>query len=169
MVSLSDQSTEGPAGPLATPGPPPAWPLWLFRIVVTIEAVLAFDQAVFAGQFISGDYGALNSHQTGATVTGVLLIVETLAAVALWRFGRGPEWPMWATFGLLLLTGVEVGLGFQRVLVVHVPVGVAIIALDLLMLVWAWRYRPGQPAPAAAGRAGDGEAGDGEADGEEAR
>src|SRR5690348_7564592 len=90
MVSLSDQSTEGPAAPLATPGPPPAWPLWLFRIVVTIEAVLAFDQAVFAGQFISGDYGALNSHQTGATVTGVLLIVETLAAVALWRFGRGP-------------------------------------------------------------------------------
>ena len=130
---------------------PRTWPLWLFRVVVTVEAVLAFDQAVFAGQFISGDYGALNSHEANAGFAGLVLLVETAAAVLLWRPGRGPRWPMAAAFGLLLLAGVQTGLGYALVLTVHVPLGVTIIALDVLMLVWAWRYRPGRPVPSGDG------------------
>lgn len=147
MVSLSDQSTLGPAAPPAMPHRPPTWPMWLFRVVVTIEAVLAFDQAVFAGQFVSGDYGALNSHETGAAVTNVVLLVETVAAVLLWRPGRGPRWPMLAAFTLFLASGVQIGIGYARVLVVHVPLGVTIIVLDVLVLVWAWRYRPARRVP----------------------
>jgi hypothetical protein len=115
-------------------------------VIVTIEAVLAFDQAVFAGQFISGDYGALNSHAANAGFTGAVLIVEAIAAVLLWRPGRGPSWPIWAALGLVVAATVQTALGYGRVLAVHVPLGVSIIVLDVLMLVWCWRYRPGRAA-----------------------
>jgi hypothetical protein len=151
MVSLSDQSTAGKNARAAGREGPPTWPLWLLRIVVTVQAVLAFDQAVFAGQFISGDYGALNSHETGAAATNAVLLVETVAAVLLWRPGRGPWWPTAAAFGLFLASGAQIGMGYARVLAVHIPLGVAIIALDVLMLVWVWRYRPGRPAGARDG------------------
>jgi hypothetical protein len=142
MVSLSDPSITGEGGSRADGGGAPAWPLWLFRVIVTVEAVLAFDQAVFAGQFISGDYGALNSHAAGAGFTATVLLIEVIAAVLLWRPGRGPAWPVWAASGLVAMAGLQTGLGYARVLAVHVPLGVTIIALDVLMLVWCWRYRP---------------------------
>lgn len=142
MVSLSDPSITGEGRSRADGGRAPAWPLWLFRVIVTVEAVLAFDQAVFAGQFISGDYGALNSHAANAGFTGTVLIVEAIAGVLLWRRGRGPAWPIWAALGLVVMAGVQTALGYARVLAVHVPLGVCMIALDLLMLVWCWRYRP---------------------------
>jgi hypothetical protein len=142
MVSLSDPSAATEAASRAERAKPPSWPLWLFRVIVTVEAVLAFDQAVFAGQFISGDYGALNSHAANAGITGTVLIIEAVAGVLLWRPGRGPAWPIWAALGLVVMAGVQTALGYGRVLAVHVPLGVTIIVLDVLMLVWCWRYRP---------------------------
>jgi hypothetical protein len=148
-VSLSDRpSAESIDHDVA--GATPAWPAWVFRIVVTVEAVLAFNQAVFAGRFINGDYGAVATHSTGAAVTGLVLLVEAVAAVLLWRPGRGPGWPIPAALGLFLLVGVQIALGFTRALAVHVPLGVTIIVLDTLMLVWAWRYRPATRDLAAA-------------------
>jgi len=158
VVSLSDRHTAGESVDRGARGVP-AWPAWLFRIVVTAEAVLAFNQAVFAGRFINGDYGAVATHSTGAGVMEFVLVVEVIAAVLLWRPGRGPGWPILAALGLFLLVGVQIALGFTRALAVHVPLGVTIIVLDILMLVWAWRYRPAirvAGVPAAAGGA-DGE------------
>jgi uncharacterized membrane protein YfcA len=142
MVFVSGQSVTGSPAADAGPGPAPVWPLWLFRVVVTVEAVLAFDQAVFAGQFISGDYGALNTHAANASVAGVVLLAEAVAALLWWRRGRGPGWPVLAALGLFVMAGAQIGVGYARLLAVHVPLGVTIIALDVLMLVWCWRYRP---------------------------
>jgi uncharacterized membrane protein YfcA len=150
MVFVSDRSVSGGPATGAGLGPAPRWPLWLFRVVVTVEAVLAFDQAVFAGQFISGDYGALNTHAANASVVGVVLLVEAVAALLLWRRGRGPGWPALAALGLFLLTGAQIGMGYARILAVHIPLGVTIIALDVLMLVWCWRYRQDRPSLGAA-------------------
>jgi hypothetical protein len=152
VVSLSDRRTADGAADRGARRAGPGWPAWLFRIVVTAEAVLAFNQAVFAGRFINGDYGAVASHSTGAAITELVLMVEVVAAVLLWRPGRGPAWPILASLGLFLLVGVQIALGFSRALAVHVPLGVTVIALDILMLVWAWRYRPARrPVSAEAG------------------
>src|ERR1700741_1282025 len=106
MVSLSGPSATTGAASRAERAEPPSWPIWLFRVIVTVEAVLAFDQAVFAGQFISGDYGALNSHAANAGITAAVLIVEAIAGVLLWRPGKGPAWPIWAAIGLVVMAGV---------------------------------------------------------------
>jgi hypothetical protein len=144
MVSLSDRSIDDEPTARGRPDEAPAWPVWLFRVVVTLEAVLAVNQAVFAGQFIGGDFAAVKSHEVNASVTGLMLLIEVIAALLLWRPGRRPGWPVLAALGLFLLAGAQTGLGYARILALHVPLGVAIIALDLAMLSWAWRRVSGK-------------------------
>jgi hypothetical protein len=120
------------------------WPLLFFRTVVTCEAVLALGQAVLAGSFLSGHYRALDLHALNATATGLTALAQTMAALLLWRPGRGPGWPALASAVLFGVEAGQIALGYGRVLAVHVPLGVAIIACTLLMLGHAWRATPGR-------------------------
>jgi hypothetical protein len=118
---------------------PRGWAVWLFRIVVTITMVLAFLQAPLAGAFLSGRFGALALHKDNSTVIAIAAVVLAVSGVLLWRPGRGPGWL--AVVGILFLAAIvlQTVLGYQRVLSVHVTLGVAIIALLVLLVVWAWR------------------------------
>jgi len=113
--------------------------LVFFRITVTCEAALALGQAVLAGSFLSGHYDALSQHELNAMLTGTVATVQLVAAILLWRPGRGPGWPAIASLVLLVTETVQITVGYGRELAVHVPLGVMIIAATLLMLVWAWR------------------------------
>ncbi|MGI8333189.1 hypothetical protein ACRYCC_24815 [Actinomadura scrupuli] len=132
-------------------GPHPRrWTLWLFRGTVTLEAVLAITQAALAGGFLSGHYAMLDMHALGASATGVTAVVQTLAAVLLWRPGGGPGWPALASGALFAAEAAQIVLGYARVLVVHVPLGVTIIGCAVLLPVWAWRTAPASRPPAPA-------------------
>jgi heme A synthase len=123
---------------------------WPFRVTMTVAAVLLFDQAIFAGRMLSGSFPALHTHRENATYAGIAVLVAAVCAIPIrWR-GGGPLWPALAGFGLFLLIGLQILLGFTRVLIVHVPLGVSIIMLGVLLTIWAWRYRPAEVAPAAA-------------------
>jgi hypothetical protein len=120
------------------------WPWTLFRICCTVSAVLIFNQAVFAGQFLGGSFGALHTHRENATVAGIAILV-TAGSGLLLRLRGGPAWPALASLGLFGLTAAQIALGFARLLTVHIPLGVAIIVLTILLTRWSWR----SPAPAA--------------------
>ena len=126
---------------------PRAWAWWPLRVVSLVQTILIFDQAVFAGQFLSGNFGALARHGENATYAGLATIGQIVAAVLLRWPGRGPSWPMFGYAGLFGLIGLQIVLGYTRVLALHVPLGVAIITASVAMLVWAWL--PGKTAPAA--------------------
>jgi hypothetical protein len=141
------------------------WPLLVFRGSITAAALLVFNQAVFAGQFLAGTYGSLHTHRENATYAGLAVLVSAAAAVLLRWPGAGPLWPAVACLGLFGLIGLQIALGFARVLTVHVPLGVTIILLTVLLTIWAWRPRAGSVlsaprggrapgAPAAAGAGG---------------
>jgi hypothetical protein len=50
----------------------------------------------------------------------------------------------------LLLCGGQIGLGFARVLIIHIPLGIAVLALVVWIAVIGWRTPlPGRSAPAA--------------------
>jgi len=119
------------------------WPWVVFRICCTVTAVLIFDQAVFAGQFLAGSFGALHIHRENATATGIAVLVTGIAAIPVRLRGGGPRWPAYACLGLFALTAAQIGLGFARLLAIHVPLGVAIIVLTLLLTSWSWRAAPG--------------------------
>jgi hypothetical protein len=115
------------------------WTLVLFRAVVTCEAALALGQAVLAGSFLSGHYGALDLHALNATATGLTAVAQIVAALLLWRPGGGPGWPALACVVLFGAEAGQIAMGYARVLALHIPLGVAIIACTFLMLAWAWR------------------------------
>lgn len=117
------------------------WTRWPFRVLATLVAVLFYLQAVYAGQFLSGTLGGLTRHHDNAALTDMLLFV-TLPAAALLRWpGRGPWWPLLAVVGLIALSYTQTYLGTERILTVHVPLGVAIILLSTGVAVWSWFYR----------------------------
>ena len=115
------------------------WPVWTFRVLTTVSAILLFDQAIFAGQFLAGDYDAVRIHGDNASLAGIAVFLTTVSAGLLRWPGRGPWWPL-AAYGLLcLLVVAQIVMGYRRVIGVHVPLGVAMIALAVGLCVWAWR------------------------------
>ncbi|GAA4995990.1 hypothetical protein GCM10023317_25410 [Actinopolymorpha pittospori] len=127
----------------------PGWAHWPFRIVISVAALLLFDQAVFAGQFLSGTFGSLQTHRANATTAAFAVLAAGACAVLLRWPGRGPLWPCLACLGLFGLIALQIALGFARVLTIHIPLGVSIIALAVGLAIWAWRYGPSR-APGAA-------------------
>ncbi len=113
-----------------------------FRLASTVVAVLLFDQAVFAGQFLAGTFGALHTHRENASVAGLATLGAAVAALPIRWPGRGPLWPTLASLGLFGLIALQIALGFARSLAIHIPLGVAIIALGALLAIWAWRPHP---------------------------
>jgi len=118
---------------------------------MSVAALLLFDQAVFAGQFLGGSYGSLRTHRENATVAGVAVLVAAACALLVWRPGGGPGRPLIATLVLFGLIAAQIAIGFARVLTLHVPLGVAIIGMSVGLTVSAWRYRP--PAARSAAEA----------------
>lgn len=112
------------------------WPGPLFRGVAAVHALLVFAQAVFAGQFLSGDAGALGLHEVNGTeVVTVVALVQVLAAVLVWRPGRGSPLPALVSVLLLAAEVLQIGFGFEGRLAVHVPLGVAILAITVALAV----------------------------------
>jgi hypothetical protein len=121
------------------------WIPWPLRVTSSLSALLLFDQAVFAGQFLSGTFPALQTHRDNATYAG-LAMLATAAGAALLRWpGRGPLWPLLACLGLFALIGAQIAIGFARLLVLHIPLGVLIIVGAVALSAWSWRF----PAHAA--------------------
>ncbi|MBU2667296.1 hypothetical protein KOI35_27675 [Actinoplanes bogorensis] len=122
-----------------------SWTPWPLRITSTAAALLLFDQAVFAGQFLAGTFPVLHTHRVNATYAGITVLATAVAAVPVRWPGRGPIWPLAAGLALFGLVAAQIALGFARVLAVHIPLGVTIILGALLLTGWSWRYRPGRP------------------------
>jgi hypothetical protein len=135
---------------------PPRWAYLPFQISVTLAALMLFNQAVFAGQFLAGTFGSLHTHRENATFAGISMLLAAGCAVLVRWPGKGPIWPLLACLGLFGLIAVQIILGFARLLTVHIPLGVSIIVLAVLLVVWAWRSLPQTPIATDTAALGDG-------------
>lgn len=118
-----------------------AWPQWVMRVTSLVAAIMLFDQAIFAGQFLSGVYPMLNIHRENATYAGISVLVAAAAAV-LYRWpGRGPWWPIVAYVALFGLIALQIVLGFSQSLAFHIPLGVTIILTGVVLAVLMWVRR----------------------------
>ncbi|MET8778438.1 hypothetical protein ABZV58_25835 [Nocardia sp. NPDC004654] len=122
---------------LATPA---FWPLALFRAVTAAQAALVLSQAFLAGEFLSGHFEALAAHGRNGGLVALAMVVQTVAAILLWRRGSGPSWPVRTSLVQIVFAGALIPLGEQRILAVHVPLAVGLAIGTALMTVWAWRW-----------------------------
>ncbi|MEU4227219.1 hypothetical protein AB0F17_23240 [Nonomuraea sp. NPDC026600] len=111
--------------------------LTAFKILAALNTLSMLFQAVTAGQLLSG--AAAGSHGMGAAAVHVLGLAQLVAAVLVWRPGRGAGWPALVGLAVLLLGFVQSAMGGSGVLTVHVPLGMLVFGLSVWLLVWAWR------------------------------
>ncbi|MQA83701.1 MAG: hypothetical protein GEV03_03455 [Streptosporangiales bacterium] len=131
--------------------PPRPVPLAMLRSIITVHALAVSVQPMLAGQFLSGNFDMVEVHGVVALLVTLLALTQILFAVLLWRPGRGPLWPVGASLLVFLAEGLQTGVGYARLLSLHVPLGVAIFGIMLLLLVWVWRPRLGVPPKAGTG------------------
>jgi hypothetical protein len=122
-----------PSGPRAT--------LQVLRVVAVVHTLAMLVQPVLAGRYLSGDVHAIDLHRINAGVVTAFDLLQLICAIVFTWAGRGRSWPVWASLATAIAVEVQVGVGFERILAVHIPLGVSIIATQLLVTVWL--FRPG--------------------------
>jgi hypothetical protein len=128
---------EAPAAPTPA-GQVPGWAVWSLRVIALGVAVLVFGQPVLAGLFVTGDVGMLRLHSTSAGFITTLAFLQFAAAILVWRPGRGPSWPIWASLAFFLAAEVQAALGYARVVGLHIPLGVLLFGFAVVMVIATW-------------------------------
>lgn len=123
--------------------------LWFLRSVATAHLVLVLAQPVLAGLFLTGDVDAITVHGALGSGLGAVAIV-LVAATLLYVVRRGALWVLPAAVVLFLAVGLQIGMGYARVLQIHVPLGVAIVTAAVVLTVWAWTPAAARPRGGAA-------------------
>lgn len=124
--------------------PQPRLSLWLLRFLITAYLLAVLAQPVLAGLFLTGDVDAITVHGaigSALAATGLVLIAATLIYVV----RRGRLWVLPVAVVLFLTTGLQVGMGYARVLAVHVPLGVALVTAVVLLTIWVWSPSAARP------------------------
>jgi len=120
------------------------WTVTVLRWSAVAFMLSTLAQAVLAGMFVTGDVDLLAWHETNANASPILLVI--VAAILVWRPGRGPAWPIWMSIGLAVLVEAQKMLGYLRMVDLHIPVGVAIFGLSVWLVVWSFTIRlPDRP------------------------
>ena len=124
-----------------SPSTAPSWPLWTYRIVATLAAVLLFVQSILAGQFIADrhDKFAFMLHRENAIISVVVVLVLVVAAILTVWPGGGRKTVLPRAIGLLVVTAGEAAAGFAKLPALHVPLGVLLIGIAAMMAVLSWR------------------------------
>lgn len=108
-----------------------------FKILIAISAVAVLVQAVTAGQVLGGAMSSAG-HAAGAGAVHLSQVLAFIAAILVWKPGRGPGW-------LPVAAGVVMVLGFAQSAIgsgltsLHVPLGMLLFGLTVWLSLWAWR------------------------------
>ena len=118
----------------------PTWPLWTYRIVAALAAVLLFIQSILAGQFIAAknDKLAFMLHRENAVLASVVVLILVIAAILSVKPGGGSRAVIPRAIGLLVVTAFEGFAGFAKLTALHVPLGVLLIGIAAWMAITAW-------------------------------
>lgn len=113
--------------------------LWLLRVLVVIVTLGVLAQPVLAGGYLSGAFNFLGYHEATAHGITALLMPQGFAALLYWLGGRGSIVPLLLSVLQFFAVGLQEGMGYARVLAVHIPLGVFIVILTLYLCVWVFR------------------------------
>lgn len=117
----------------------PTWIIWSLRVTATLHLITVLGQAIIAGRFVTGEVDLLSLHNLNASLVAGLVFFQLVAAILLWRPGRGAAWPLWVSALQLVLVGAQMALGELRLVALHIPLAMVILAMAATMTAWTWR------------------------------
>ncbi|RAG82946.1 hypothetical protein DN069_24635 [Streptacidiphilus pinicola] len=123
------------------------------RVTAALVALLAVAQPILAGGFLQGFYPLLNAHMVAAMILATAVLLSVVAGLLVWRVGGGPSSFAVGYLVLLVLCVAQISLGFSRVLILHIPLGVGIFVMAEKFITDVMRYKPGADAAATASTA----------------
>lgn len=127
------------AGPRAT--------LSVLRTVAVLHALTAITQPMLAGVYLSGEVDAIDIHSINANVVAGLGLVQLIAAIVFVWKGKGRSWPLHGAIAIFLAEQVQIPLGIEGLVAIHIPLGVSIISMQILLTVWLCRADARTPRP----------------------
>lgn len=99
--------------------------LHALRLIYAIHIVAVFAQAVFAGQFLSGEAHPVRLHEVGAWI--ILFAAAAQVIMTILPGSKVRALPLTlSSVGVLLCEGLQIGTGYGRFLEVHIPLAVLI-------------------------------------------
>ena len=108
-----------------------------FRILLVIHLVTVVSLGAFAGMFLSGNDTAVALHEVASRfLVGICLFQIVLTALLSAR-GGSPAWLLPSAIGILVAEILETYAGYQRILVLHVPLAILIFGGIMRQLFWA--------------------------------
>lgn len=113
--------------------------LWTVRAVALLHAGVVSSQPVLAGLYLSGEFGALGTHESNAAVILGLSVVQLIATLVHCLAGRGPIWPTALSLALVIGETAQWAVGYDHALHIHLPLGVSVVTTQLIFTVWAFR------------------------------
>jgi hypothetical protein len=114
-----------------------------FRAAVSVHVVLLFAQPVLIGLFLSGgDRDKLRAHEMGGNAVGASGILLVVASIVVWRKAHWPARAVPWSIGLVVAEVVQLTMGYDRHLGVHVPLGVLLTVTACFVHAWAYRPQP---------------------------
>jgi hypothetical protein len=146
MSTQTDAVTGAPTVPPPADRGPRA-SLHVLRVVAVLHSLAFLAQPVFAGGYLMGDVDSLGLHRINAGIVTALDVAQLICAMVYFWGGRGRAWPIWASLAVALAVEVQVGMGFERLLVVHLPLGVALTVGQIVLTLWLFRAAAAQPRP----------------------
>jgi hypothetical protein len=123
----------------------PVISLWLLRLVLTGHLLAVLGQPVLAGLYLTGDVDAIEAHGTIGSLLAAVGLVTATVALAYVVGGRGRWWVLPVAVALFLVDGFQIGMGYARIMQLHVPLGVAIAVVSVLLTAWAWTPSAARP------------------------
>ena len=144
-MTTQTEATAGEA--VVPPDRGPRASLQVLRVVAVLHSLAFLAQPVFAGGYLMGDVDSLTLHDINAFVITGLDVVQLICAIVYFWGGRGRAWPIWASLAVALAVEVQVGMGFERLLVVHLPLGVSLTVAQIVTTIWLYRPAAAQPRP----------------------
>lgn len=152
MTTQARATTDATAAPTPQNDRGPRATLQVLRVVAVLHSLAFLGQPVFAGGYLMGDVDALALHDANAFVIAGLDVIQLICAVVFFWKGRGRAWPIWASLAIALAVEVQVGMGYERLLLVHLPLGVSLTVGQILTTVWLFRAAAATPRPRRARR-----------------
>src|SRR5688500_10459166 len=116
--------------------------VWTWRVWMLLYLSSAVAQPVLAGAYLQGDYDAIGLHGTnGAALLSLMVLGSGVLSLACAVTARAAWWPVAMVVALFVAQGIQIGMGYSRSLLVHVPLGVGIVVTVAGLTLWVWSPR----------------------------